>query len=150
MNIFKRFFAAIKSLLAEASKDARKYIAVSLEITGTILQVISSKSVDLIISAITPEMEAHIPEIKKYLAQAIAILTRINDTDHQQGEMSDNEYLTHMLAVLLDELDKLNVWGHHALLSKLASILLGLLDGNQQKEHVYDTYIQNTVAASKL
>ena len=80
------------------------------------------------------------------------MLTSVNDVAEiqQLPGQSDTDFLESVLKIVLDELDKSPLFARNAILVKIASILYGLLDGNKEKEHVYDTHIQMAIANAKM
>ena len=165
MNFTNIFHKAAQGFILLEDK-AKKYIAIALTITGAIMTILSKGGIvlDLVLKIISPQMEAEIPLIKKYLAQAILILTSVDgiaEITQSPGE-TDAAFLETVLTQVIQTLEGTNWFAKQAFFMKLASILLSLMHGegtttasggvtiNAANVYQHDTNLQAAVAFSKV
>jgi len=137
MKFLKNLAANFLLFFHTLQGDVKKYLPIVLHITQAILKLISSGVVDTVIGIIDPTIKAEIPEIETILKKAIATMLGI---ENAEGETLDQ--LAHDFISWLSTQHYIVI---NAMIIKLASTLLSLLDGGKQTEVEYDTLVQSAV-----
>lgn len=139
-NSVKLFWESIKMEWHKLAPKLQTFITIALTVTDKILQLEGTATGELIASFFPKWITDLFPEIEKILHEAIVAISGLDGTE------ADIKVL---IADFVNWLKSQPVLMQHATLVKLASIILGILDGNAQSESVYDKLIQDHIIRTK-
>lgn len=133
MSIFKRIFSWIRDLFQSIPSELKEKAQIALTITNIVKQAIDSPWVRIAVQLTkTPMDDVRRTQVSNCLHAISAWLggSTIDDIAHILKGMSSKH--------------------RNAVLSKMASDITACLDGNEQKESLYDAVVQNVYTHGKL
>lgn len=138
----KAIFAGLIMEWHKLTGNMQAYITIALHITGTIAAVAENATVDTILSVLSPAISKLLPNAELMLNAAISALMGL-----QTGSVADTKQL---LAEFINWLNTQPAFTKNAMLHKLASIIVSLLDSNAQSEAYYDKQVQDRIITAKI
>ena len=116
------------------------HMGVALSVTKAIDAALKNPVVDGVLAVVVPaQLTVHIPQLTAMLDEVVSDLTVGTNIEKDMAGATTTE---DKLKVLLTDLQKYGAFVRHALLAKLASMLLAELDSHALTEVEYDTYAQ--------
>ena len=133
----------LKSLLREFDNYVDAHIDVALKITAALKQILSSPEADIITAIIPGDLDNAIrQQLINALSKVLEALTIVANCK-QYTDINDK------LQCFIQQLQQYDPQLQDAILQKLASLLVGNLDGQRLKQSLYDLYTQAKYSASK-
>lgn len=133
----------IKKLFNEIPRDIRDKVQIALQVTTRLKSALESPVADLVTALIPGDWDDRLKkEILQYLQESLILLSIVKDC-------AEKDNIGDMVSCWLEKLRDLPEDVRHALLIKLASLLVAKLHGNKLRESQYDLYTQLVFSAIK-